>query len=352
MNPLHSVARHPRFAALAGALFITFSGIFYRWSEVSPSTGVVFRCLYGLPLLALAAWVERRELGPMSARAVRLSAFAGVFFAADLLTFHYVVDNIGAGLATMMGNLQVVIVALAAWVLWGERPGRNVVVALPIMLFGVVLISGLIGGDAYGVNAPLGVAIGLVTAASYAGYLLVIRRATPDRRAAGPVTVATAVTALVAAIFGTIVGDFDPVPSLPAHAYLLASGRHEPVARLPDDPDLAAEAAGRPDVRDPVDPAGHDRPVRRAPARRGAVDRPDRGRDACRGRSRAGDRRDRPRPRRPARDLRPGRLARRPSAEARLGDDVVAPLVGVPGGRIGRPLVARAGRRGACRRRG
>ena len=92
------------------------------------------------------------------------------------------------------------------------------------MLFGVVLISGLVGGDAYGTNAPLGVAIGLVTAASYAGYLLVIRRATPDRRAAGPVTIATAVCALVAAVFGTIVGDFDPVPSLPSHAYLLALG--------------------------------------------------------------------------------------------------------------------------------
>ncbi len=224
MNPLHAVAHHPRFAALAGAFCITFSGIFYRWSEVSPSTGVVFRCLYGLPLLALAAWVERRELGPMSPRAVRLSAFAGIFFAVDLLTFHYVVDNIGAGLATMMGNLQVVIVALAAWILWGERPQRNVVVALPIMLLGVVLISGIVGGGAYGVNAPLGVAIGVVTAASYAGYLLVIRRATPDRRAAGPVTVATAVCALVAAVFGTIVGDFDPVPALPAHAYLLALG--------------------------------------------------------------------------------------------------------------------------------
>ncbi len=224
MNPLRAVARHPRFAALAGAVCITFSGILYRWSEVSPSTGVVFRCLYGLPLLGLAAWVEQRELGPMSARAVRFSAVAGVFFAVDLLTFHYVVDNIGAGLATMMGNLQVVIVALTAWIVWGERPGRSVIAALPIMLFGVVLISGILGGDAYGANAPAGVGIGLITAASYAGYLLVIRRATREARAAGPVTVATAVTALVAALFGTLVGDFDPVPALPAHAYLLALG--------------------------------------------------------------------------------------------------------------------------------
>jgi drug/metabolite transporter (DMT)-like permease len=38
------------------------------------------------------------------------------------------------------------------------------------------------------------------------------------------VAVATAVTAVVAAGFGMLVGDFDPVPTLPAHAYLLALG--------------------------------------------------------------------------------------------------------------------------------
>ena len=110
MNPLVAIAQHPRFAALAGAFCIAFSGIFYLWSDVSPSTGVVFRCLYGLPILLLAAWFERRELGPMSGRTIRISALAGIFFGIDLVSFHYVADNIGAGLATMMGNLQVVIV--------------------------------------------------------------------------------------------------------------------------------------------------------------------------------------------------------------------------------------------------
>lgn len=223
MNPLTAIARHPRFAALAGAFCIAFSGIFYLWSEVSPSTGVVFRCLYGLPILVVAAWFERRELGPMSARTIRISALAGVFFGIDLVSFHYVADNIGAGLATMMGNLQVVVVALAAWLLWKERPRREVLIALPIMLFGVVLLTG-VGGGAYGEDAPLGVAIGLITASAYAGYLLVMRRASPDARPAGPVTVATIVTALVAALWGTLMGDFDPVPSLPAHGYLLLLG--------------------------------------------------------------------------------------------------------------------------------
>jgi drug/metabolite transporter (DMT)-like permease len=191
---------------------------------VSPSTGVVFRCLYGLPLLLLAAWLEWRSDGPMGRRTIGLSALAGLFFAADLLTFHYVVDDIGAGLATVMGNLQVVIVALVAWLIWGERPRREVLIALPVMLIGVVLISGVIGGIPYGANAQLGVAIGLITAASYAGYLLVIRRASPTSRPAGPVAVATFACMLAAGLFGAVVGDLDLVPSMPAHAYLLAYG--------------------------------------------------------------------------------------------------------------------------------
>jgi drug/metabolite transporter (DMT)-like permease len=198
-------AAHPRLAAVLGALAIAFSGIFYRWSGVSPSTGVLFRCLYGLPILLLVATAESRRLGGMSRRTIGVSIVAGVLFGADLISFHYAVDHIGAGLATVMGNLQVVIVAIAAWLLWGERPRREVLVALPIMLVGVVLISG-------------------VTAVSYAGYLLVIRRASPDHRPAGPVAIATAVTAIAAVGFGSLAGDLDIVPSLPAHAYLIGLG--------------------------------------------------------------------------------------------------------------------------------
>lgn len=224
MNLLASVTARPRTAAVLGALAIAFSGIIYRWSDVSPATGVFFRSLYGLPILLLVAAAEWRALGPMSRRTIWLSVLAGVFFALDLLTFHYAIDLIGAGLGTVMGNLQVLIVGLAAWALFGERLRREVVVALPVMLMGVVLISGVVGSGAYGSNPQSGVLIGLVTAASYSGYLLVIRRASPDRRPAGPVAIATAVTGLLAGLFGAAIGDLDVVPSLPAHVYLLALG--------------------------------------------------------------------------------------------------------------------------------
>ena len=224
MTALGAVASRPRTAAVVGALAISFSAIFYLWSGVSPATGVFFRCLFGLPILLLVARSEWRTLGPMSRRTIGLSTLAGVIFAVDLITFHYAVNWIGAGLGTVMGNLQVLIVGLAAWALFGERLRREVVIALPIMLAGVVLISGLVGSGAYGSNPQLGVLVGLVTAASYSGYLLVIRRASPDHRPAGPVAIATAVTALLAGLFGAAVGDLDLAPGLPALAYLLALG--------------------------------------------------------------------------------------------------------------------------------
>jgi drug/metabolite transporter (DMT)-like permease len=218
------LAAHPRLAALFGALCIAFSGIFYRWSGVSPETGVVFRALYGLPFLAAVAAVEWRRRGPMTSRAIRLSLLAGVFFTVDLLTWHHAIQYVGAGLATVLGNLQVVIVAIAAWLLFGEHPRRAVLLAIPVMLLGVVLISGVVGSGAYGSDPALGVVIGLGTAVAYSGYLLVIRRASPDNRPAGPVALATLSALICSAVYGAAVGTLDPVPRLPGHAHLLALG--------------------------------------------------------------------------------------------------------------------------------
>lgn len=220
-----AIAARPRLAALLGAFCIAFSGIFYKYSDVSPSTVTVFRCLYGLPILILVGMLERRRYGPMERRTISLAIIAGVFFAGDLLTWHHAVDYIGAGLATVLGNMQVLVVGFVAWAVLGERPPRPVVAATPIVLLGAILISGVIGKGAYGANPPLGVAIGTATALFYAGYLLIIRRGTHDiRRPAGPVAIATASTMVVALIAGLIVGDLDLVPSWPSHFWLILVG--------------------------------------------------------------------------------------------------------------------------------
>ncbi|HTK44701.1 MAG TPA: DMT family transporter, partial [Patescibacteria group bacterium] len=222
---LEPIARRPRLAALVGAMCIAFSGIFYRFAHVTPETATAFRCLYGLPILALVGMVEQRRYGPLPSRTVWLAIIAGVFFAGDLLAWHHAVDQVGAGLATVLGNLQVIVVALVAWMVFAERPPRSVLLGLPIVLAGVVLISGVVGSGAYGPNPALGTFLGIITALSYAGYLLVIRRGSRDlRRPAGPVAISTASTAVVAIVFGLAVGQLDPVPSWPSHGWLIAVG--------------------------------------------------------------------------------------------------------------------------------
>jgi drug/metabolite transporter (DMT)-like permease len=203
---------------------IAFSGIFYRYAEVSPSTGTVFRCLFGLPILALVAVAERRRFGPLPFTTIRLAVVAGVFFAGDLTFWHHAIEAVGAGLATVLGNLQVLVVGIVAWAFLGERPSRATIVSLPIVLFGVALISG-VGGGAYGKDPALGVVLGLLTALCYAGYLLVIRRGGRDvRRPAGPVAIATASTAAVAAVVGFLIGDLDPAPAVESLAWLALLG--------------------------------------------------------------------------------------------------------------------------------
>jgi drug/metabolite transporter (DMT)-like permease len=203
---------------------IAFSGILYRWADVSPSTATVFRCLFGLPLLALVAVAEQRRFGPLPMTTVRLAVIAGIFFAGDLTFWHHAIEFVGAGLATVLGNLQVLVVGIVAWALLGERPSRATLIALPVVLLGVALISG-VGGGAYGEDPVLGVVLGIATAFCYAGYLLVIRRGGRDiRRPAGPVAIATASTAVAAALVGLVVGDLDPTPEVASLAWLAALG--------------------------------------------------------------------------------------------------------------------------------
>jgi drug/metabolite transporter (DMT)-like permease len=208
--------------AMAGATCIAFSAILVRLADVPPSTAAFYRCAYALPLLALLAWWELRRYGPLSDRALWLSLVAGVFFMADLVFWHHAIAAVGAGLATVLGNMQVVIVPLAAWALLQEKPAGRTLAAVPIVLIGVVLISGVLGAEAYGSNPPLGVLFGFLTAVTYGGFLLILREGSTDlRRPAGPLFYATLSAALVTLPVGAGLGELELTPTWPEHGWLL-----------------------------------------------------------------------------------------------------------------------------------
>jgi drug/metabolite transporter (DMT)-like permease len=216
------LASRPRALAVAGALTIAFSSILVRVSHASPSTAAIFRCAYALPVLALLAWREERRFGPRGARERGYAALAGIFFAADLICWHHAIGDVGAGLATVLGNLQVAFVPLVAWALLDEHPSFRVLATLPVVLVGVLLISGALERGAYGRSPGQGVVFGVLTGLTYAGFILLLRRAGADlRRPAGPLFDTTLVAALASLVADVVLGEGDLVPGWPSAGWLV-----------------------------------------------------------------------------------------------------------------------------------
>ena len=195
---------------VAGAACIAFSGILVRLADVTPSTAAFYRCFYALPPLLAIALIERRRYGSRERKARWLAWIAGCFFAADMIFWHHSIAAVGAGLATVLGNVQVVLVPLAAWLFLSERPSGRVAAAVPVVLIGVVLISGVLGAGAYGSNPALGVFFGLLTAVAYAGFLLTLRAGSADvRRSGGALFHATLACTLAVLVAGWLLDDLE-----------------------------------------------------------------------------------------------------------------------------------------------
>jgi drug/metabolite transporter (DMT)-like permease len=216
-----ALVRHPALGVLIGAFAICFSGILYRFAEVSPTTGAFFRCFWALPFLwPLAIWEDRR-LGPRPPGSRRAAWIAGAFFAADLVLWHYAIEEVGAGLATVLGNMQVVIVGLLAWALFRERLSRSSLLAIPVAMLGIVLISGAFEDGAYGDNPALGALYGVLTGLAYSGFLLALRRSSDPRRVAGPLFEATLASMIFVIPIGLVLGNLDWTPPLGATLWLI-----------------------------------------------------------------------------------------------------------------------------------
>lgn len=211
-----------RACAVLGAITIAFSSILVRLSHASPSTAAIFRCAYALPVLALLVFYEDRRYGSRPWRERRMAIASGVLFAIDLILWHHSIEDVGAGLATVLANIQVVLVPVVAWFALSERISRRVLIALPVTLLGVVLISGVAEHGAYGANPTGGALYGVGAGVAYVGFLLLLRHSGADlRRPAGPLFDATAVAVVAASVIGVIWGDARFVPTWPGAGWLV-----------------------------------------------------------------------------------------------------------------------------------
>ena len=204
-----------------GVAIISFSAILVRLSEASPITVAFFRTAYALPVLWLLGKTMRRS--GTRTRAQRLLAFgAGFAFAADLAAWHVAIELIGAGLATVVGSVHVVTTMVAGWLLLRQRPTSLAIMATPVVMVGVVLISGFGSADAQGDDPILGVVFGVLTAVLYTTYVLLLRGAgTAGSSPVESLLEATAGATVGALLLAPLDGGFSLVPSWPSHGWLV-----------------------------------------------------------------------------------------------------------------------------------
>ena len=213
--------------ALAGAVAISFSPVFYVYSNTNPSTGAFFRMLYALPALALLAYLVRKS-DTRSSR-TRWTAFgAGLILAPDMLSYHSSMIFIGIGIATLIGNSQVIIVTLASWKLFGEKPNQAILVSLPIVIIGLALISGIADTDPYGEDPVKGVVFGTMAAFFYSSFLILFRYSNRELAPSSSVQLdATAGAALGLLVLGLLplssvaIEPLELQPTWPGHGWLI-----------------------------------------------------------------------------------------------------------------------------------
>lgn len=181
LRPPDPARRAGKFALpllLAGAVAIGFAPIFVRLSELGPTATAFHRLFLALPVLwlwnAFEARSDRKTTGPTTRSDYAGLVVAGLFFAGDLGVWHWSITFTSVANATLLANFAPVFVAVAGFVLFGERFSRLFIVGMLVALAGACVLM----GRSFTMSSAtlLGDALGLVTAAFYAGYIISVRR--------------------------------------------------------------------------------------------------------------------------------------------------------------------------------
>jgi len=199
----------PAARAALGAACISSSAILVTLAHAGPATTAFYRCVLALPVLVPLAVAEQRRRGARSRENRLYALLAGLFLAVDLVLWNHAIADVGAGVATVLGNLQVLFVGVLAWLVLKERPNRRFLTMLPVVFVGVVLVSGAVGGSTAGLAPTAGIGFGLAPSAAYAVFLLTMRqKAGSGGHGAGQLADATAGAAAGSLLLGLAFGGF------------------------------------------------------------------------------------------------------------------------------------------------
>lgn len=198
---------------LIGIAALAFTAPWVKLSNFEPATSAILRCAIGLVALLPFAYSEIKKIGAINRQGVILSIMAGLFLGVDFTAWNYSIYYVGSGIASILLNLQVIILPALAFFIDKERSSKSYFIIAPIMILGVVMSGGVFNDASaaaegpstiYGINiAILGTLCGMTSGVCYAIYLYSSRKATRvnTRQIVQPMALATAAQLVAPTLF-------------------------------------------------------------------------------------------------------------------------------------------------------
>jgi len=153
---------------------ISFSGVWVKVAHVTPTVSAFYRVLFGgMFLLTAACW--KKEITWKGWDRLLLGLLCGLILAFDLFLWHKSIHYIGPGLATILGNFQVFLLAALGVLFMGEKVSPKFFFAILMAILGLFLVVGVQWNQLEN-QYKTGVYLGLATAVAYTAFLLALRK--------------------------------------------------------------------------------------------------------------------------------------------------------------------------------
>ena len=165
---------NPFFILIIGAIAIAFSPIFVRFSDVDPIMTAFYRIFISLPFFLFFSSfniIEKVKF-PEFNNSYVIFLVSGIFFALDLICWHWSIKLTTVSKATFLSNLAPIVVIIFSLIFLKERFSKFFYLAALLSIVGMLMLL----GESFKFNKSqfIGDLLGVLTAVWYGSYIVTI----------------------------------------------------------------------------------------------------------------------------------------------------------------------------------
>ena len=188
---------NPFFILIIGAIAIAFSPIFVRFSDVDPIMTAFYRIFISLPFFLFFSSfniIEKVKF-PEFNNSYVIFLVSGIFFALDLICWHWSIKLTTVSKATFLSNLAPIVVIIFSLIFLKERFSKFFYLAALLSMLGMLMLL----GESFKFNKSqfIGDLLGVLTAVWYGSYIVTISQLRKKYNSTSIMFISGIVTAII-----------------------------------------------------------------------------------------------------------------------------------------------------------